>query len=52
MTTHAISKKYQNVIWLNFLENNELFTLDDFQNADHLNENGAEKMSIILNQYL
>lgn len=51
-TTKYITDKYSNVIWLNFLENNQSFTKDDFQNADHLSEKGAAKMTRLINQYL
>lgn len=51
-TTAFISKKYSNVIWLNYLDHNNFFTSDDFQNADHLSEKGAAKMTRLINQYL
>lgn len=37
--------------FVNYLDTT-LFTLDDFSDADHLNEKGAEKVSIILNDIL
>ena len=52
ITTTYITEKYSNTIWLNYLQNNSYFTDEDFQNADHLNANGAIKMTKLINQYL
>lgn len=51
-TLHTISnlvKKNTNCSYFNFLQSN-LFTNEDFYDADHLNEAGAKKLSIYLNQ--
>jgi hypothetical protein len=44
----GIQKKLPNVVWLNF-ENSNLFTVADFKNDDHLNSQGANKLSLLLN---
>ena len=41
-----LAKKYPTTItWLNYLEHNESFDSIDFQDADHLSAQGAEKLS-------
>jgi len=45
-----LEKQYDNVHYLNMLAD-ERFQTDDFFDADHLNEYGAEKLSRILNDY-
>ena len=45
-----LEKQYDNVYYLNMLAD-ERFQPDDFFDADHLNEYGAEKLSRILNDY-
>ena len=45
-TTMYLAKKYPTTItWLNYLEHNESFDSIDFQDADHLSAQGAEKLS-------
>lgn len=51
-TTQKIVDDNDEVIWLNFLEDNSKFDVSDFQNADHLNQKGAEKLTRIINSYL
>ena len=45
-----IENQYDNVYYLNILSD-ERFQPDDFFDADHLNEFGAEKLSHLLNDY-
>ena len=47
-TISNLVKKNSNCIYLNFLES-EKFTNEDFYDADHLNEIGAKKLSLLLN---
>lgn len=44
-----IAEKYDNCVYYNFLENSD-FVAEDFHDADHLNEKGAKKLSILLNK--
>ena len=44
-------EKYSNVTFLNWLKH-EQFNEDDFFDADHLNEYGAEKLTKMLDQYI
>ena len=44
-------KKYSNVTFLNWLKH-EQFDEDDFFDADHLNEYGAEKLTKMLDEYI
>lgn len=44
-------KKYSNVTFLDWLKH-EQFNEDDFFDADHLNEYGAEKLTRMLDQYV
>ena len=50
--TRKLKNKYKNVIWLNYLENNEDFELSDFKDSDHLSAKGADKLSEKINNYL
>lgn len=44
-----IAEKHDNCVYYNFLENSD-FIAEDFFDADHLNEKGAKKLSILLNE--
>lgn len=44
-------EKYENVVYLNWLKHSD-FTEDDFFDADHLNEYGAEKLTKMLDEYI
>jgi hypothetical protein len=46
-----LAHKYDHVSYLNWLQHDS-FTEDDFFDADHLNEYGAEKLSKLLNDYI
>lgn len=46
-TIDSISKIHSNTFYFNLL-NNKTFTKEDFRDADHLNKNGAEKLTKIL----
>ena len=50
--TRKLKNKYKNVIWLNYLENNEDFELSDFKDSDHLSAKGANKLSEKINNIL
>lgn len=50
--TLDLSTKYKHVEWLNYFENDSIFTTQDFQDADHLNKNGAAKLSLLVNQFI
>lgn len=50
-TCNSITKNNSNVSYLNLFKDKR-FTNDDFFDADHLHEQGAEKCSRILNDYL
>lgn len=43
--------KHENVVYLNWLKN-DAFTDEDFFDADHLNEYGAEKLTKMLDEYI
>ena len=43
--TRKLKNKYKNVIWLNYLENNQDFDLSDFKDSDHLPAKGVDKLS-------
>ena len=43
--TRKLKNKYKNVIWLNYLENNEDFELSDFKDSDHLPAKCVDKLS-------
>jgi predicted ribosome quality control (RQC) complex YloA/Tae2 family protein len=47
-TAEDISNQFENCMYFNFLENKS-FTKLDFFDADHLNENGAEKLTLLIN---
>ena len=47
----SLAAVYENVFYLNLMKDGR-FTEDDFFDADHLNEFGAEKLSRILNELL
>lgn len=51
-TTQHLTTKYKHVEWLNYFENDSTFTIQDFQDADHLNMMGAEKLSRLVNQFI
>lgn len=50
--TRKLKNKYKNVIWLNYLENNEDFELSDFKDSDYLSAKGANKLSEKINNIL
>lgn len=50
-TMYELDRKYDNVIYVNFLTDN-IFTEKDFYNADHLNNIGAEKLTKKINQII
>ena len=43
--------QYSNVVFLDWLRH-KAFTEDDFFDADHLNEYGAEKLTRMLDEYI
>ena len=45
MTTTDLTTKYSNVSWMNFLEDSGNFDQSDFIDADHLNQQGADKLT-------
>ena len=47
----SLAIQYSNVVFLDWLKHED-FTEDDFFDADHLNEYGAEKLTILLDQYI
>jgi hypothetical protein len=48
-TIHNLVKKHPNCNYLNLLKSKE-FTNEDFYDADHLNEIGAKKLSLLINK--
>lgn len=50
-TIEHLARKESNVFYLNFLESND-FTSKDFYNADHLNEVGAKKLTLKINNFI
>lgn len=48
---YEFDNKHEHVVYLNWLKHNE-FTEDDFFDADHLNEYGAEKLTKMLDEYI
>lgn len=48
---HRITSEFPNVEYLDW-ENDERFLEDDFYDADHLNEQGARKLTGLLDEYL
>jgi hypothetical protein len=48
---NQIDRDDENVIYLNWLKHND-FTEDDFFDADHLNEYGAEKLTQMIDEYI
>ena len=46
-----LDKQYEHVVYLNWLKHSD-FTEEDFYDADHLNEYGAEKLTRMLDQYI
>lgn len=50
-TCTLLEQQYSNVTYLNWLKNQH-FTEDDFFDADHLNEYGAQKLTIMLDHYI
>ena len=51
-TTQRLSSMYNNVIWLNYLEDSSGFSREDFQDPDHLNEKGSQKLTQFINSHL
>lgn len=50
-TANLLEKDNSNVSYLNLFQDSR-FVNDDFYDADHLNNEGAKKCSIITNQYI
>lgn len=50
-TCAELDKKYVNVFYLNWLDDNR-FVDEDFYDADHLNDKGAIKLTQLLNEYI
>ena len=50
-TCACLEKQYSNVTYLNWLKNPH-FVEDDFFDADHLNEYGAQKLTLMLDCYI
>ena len=50
-TICKIAKEYNNVIYKNYMYD-KMFSENDFHDADHLNEIGAEKLTILLNNLI
>lgn len=48
---YELDNKYEHVVYLNWLKHSD-FTEEDFFDADHLNEYGAEKLTKMLDQYI
>lgn len=48
---NQFAEQYEHVVYLNWLKH-ESFTEDDFYDADHLNEYGAEKLTRMLDEYI
>ena len=48
---NQLDDKYESVVYLNWLKH-DLFTEEDFFDADHLNEYGAEKLTRMLDDYI
>ena len=48
---YEFDNKHEHGVYLNWLKHNE-FTEDDFFDADHLNEYGAEKLTKMLDEYI
>lgn len=46
-----LDEQYENVVYLNWLKHKD-FTDEDFYDADHLNEYGAEKLTKLLDQHI
>jgi len=46
-----MSETYKNCIYVNLLDDPD-FIKDDFHSADHLNEAGAKKLSLKLNEII
>jgi uncharacterized protein DUF1574 len=50
-TCEAFTKDYNNVFYFNFL-NDTSFKANDYYDADHLNELGAKKLSLLVNSFI
>lgn len=50
-TAIEIAGRYDNCLYMDLLEDSS-YTADDFNNADHLNEKGAKKVSLMINRVL
>jgi hypothetical protein len=50
-TGEKMKRKYSNCNYLNLMQN-ENFTATDFYDADHLNTNGAKKLSILIDDFI
>lgn len=48
---HLFESKYENVHFINLLDSDD-FVQEDFQNSDHLNAFGAEKLTALLDHYI
>ena len=48
---HLFESKFDNVHYINLLDS-DCFVQEDFQNSDHLNAFGAEKMTTLLDHYI
>lgn len=50
-TSEKLASEADNCLYLNLLKNNT-FTQSDFEDADHLNESGTKKLSLMLNDII
>lgn len=51
-TTQQVVEQYPAVEWWNYMDSTRLFLPEDFQNADHLSQKGAQKWSKLINTKL
>ena len=47
----SIASEYMNCTYVNMMQDS-LFKKNDFHNADHLNDSGASKLSVMVNNFL
>ena len=50
-SANDLAEKYENVFYLNLLEDKDFYSSDYFD-ADHLNHDGAKKLSVKLNEFI
>ena len=51
LSAEKLAKDFKNVYYYNFIDNS-LFDESDFKDGDHLNANGAQKFTLLLNKII